>query len=100
MSERSAQQQDVTPRQAAAAALDVMGTMVGKDVLGVTSLEPTEDGWLVAVEVLEQARLPRTSDILGLYEVEIDLDGELISYRRVRRYLRATTGDDQRRAAR
>ena len=99
MAEREAETRDIDAREAAAAALDILRSMVGKDALGVTSVEPTEDGWLVGIEVLEHARLPRTSDILGLYEVEIDLDGGVISYRRARRYLRAATGDDQRRAA-
>lgn len=99
MAQRNAQKQETDAREAAAAALDIIGSMVGKEALGVTSLEPTEEGWLVGVEVLEHARLPRTSDILGLYEVEIDLDGGVISYHRARRYLRAATGDEQRRTA-
>src|SRR5581483_7573034 len=99
MAQRNAQEPETDAREAAAAALDIIGSMVGKEALGVTSLEPTEEGWLVGVEVLEHARLPRTSDILGLYEVELDLDGGVISYRRARRYLRATTGDEQRGAA-
>lgn len=99
MAKQGAQAHEIGAREAAAAALDVIGSMVGKDAIGVTSLEPSEDGWLVGVEVLEHPRLPRTSDILGLYEVELDLDGEVISYRRARRYLRAATGDEERRAA-
>ncbi|MBS2964936.1 gas vesicle protein [Actinocrinis puniceicyclus] len=95
MAEREVQTRDIGLREAAAAALDVIRSMVGKEPVGVTSLEPTDDGWLVAVEVLEQERVPRTSDILALYEVEIDLDGEIISYRRTRRYLRADTGESQ-----
>lgn len=99
MAEHSAPTEDIGAKEAAVAALEIIASMVGKDPLGVTSVEPIEDGWLVGIEVLEQARLPRTSDVLGLYEVEIDLDGGVISYRRERRYLRAATGDDQRRAA-
>lgn len=99
MAEQRARAHEIGAREAGAAALDVIGSLVGKEALGVTSLEPTEDGWLVGVEVLEHARLPRTSDILGLYEIELGLDGEVISYHRERRYVRATTGDDQRRAA-
>lgn len=77
---------------AAAAAAEAVRSLIGKETLGIASLEPTEDGWLVGVEVLEHARVPSTSDILGLYEVEIDLDGELLSYRRARRYTRVETG--------
>lgn len=99
MAERSAQTEDIGAKEAAVAALKIIASMVGKETIGVTSVEPIDDGWLIGIEVLEQARLPRTSDVLGLYEVEIDLDGAVISYRRERRYLRAATGDDDRRAA-
>jgi hypothetical protein len=40
------------------------------------------------VEVVEESRIPSTSDMLVLYEVELDLRGELLAYRRTRRYLR------------
>ena len=95
MTDRDARTKEIAGNEAAAAALGVIKSLVGKQALGVTSLEPTEDGWLVGVEVLEQRRVPSTSDILGVYEVEVDLNGELISYRRARRYLRAETGDAQ-----
>ncbi|RAY13827.1 gas vesicle protein [Actinomadura craniellae] len=55
---------------------------------GVTSVEPTEDGWLVEVEMLEDGRIPSASDILASYEIELDLDGSLVAYRRTQRYSR------------
>ena len=100
MAEQSVQTREIRAREAGVVALDIIGSMVGKQAQDVTSVEPIEDGWLVGVEVLEQVRVPRTSDVLGLYEVELAPDGEVISYHRERRYLRAATGDDdQRRAA-
>jgi hypothetical protein len=51
-------------------------------------VEPGEDGWIVSVEVVEDPRIPSSSDILATYETEFDLSGELLSYRRVRRYAR------------
>ena len=94
MADQSTRKKDkeLGANEAAAAAIDVARSLIGKEALGIASLEPTEDGWLVGVEVLEHARVPSTSDILGLYEVEIALDGELISYRRARRYTRVETG--------
>ena len=57
---------------------------------GVTSLERYDDGaWKVTVELLELSRVPETDDILGSYEVEVNTDGELLGYRRVRRYARS-----------
>jgi hypothetical protein len=56
----------------------------------VTSLERSDDGtWKVTVELLELSRIPETDDLLGSYEAALDEAGELISYRRVRRYARS-----------
>jgi Gas vesicle synthesis protein GvpO len=62
--------------------------LTGKEPEGVTGVEPTEDGWLVTVEVVETRRIPAATDLLATYETEIGPDGELVSYRRVRRYAR------------
>ncbi|MEU6184376.1 gas vesicle protein GvpO [Nocardia sp. NPDC047038] len=80
-----------TPAQAAAMAVENLVELTSKEVQGVTSMEPTEDGWQVEIEVLEDRRIPSSADILALYEVEIDLDGNLLAYRRTRRYGRGST---------
>jgi hypothetical protein len=45
-----------------------------------------EDGWAVRIEVVEDRRIPSSSDILAACEAALDMDGEVLSYRRVRRY--------------
>jgi gas vesicle protein GvpO len=72
-------------------AVDRLRELTGKPVLGATSVEPIEDGWLVEVEVIEERRIPSSADMLGLYEVELDFDGTLLAYRRTRRYGRGQT---------
>lgn len=62
--------------------------LTGKKPLGATSVMPTDDGWTVEVEVVEDRRIPSSTDMLALYEVVLDLDGQLLSYRRTRRYVR------------
>ena len=64
--------------------------LTGKAAEGVTGLERTEDGWTVQVEVVEVRRIPDTTDVLALYEVETDDQGALQGYRRVRRYTRGS----------
>jgi hypothetical protein len=54
----------------------------------VTCIERVDGHWRVGVEVLETKRIPDSADILAIYEVELELDGELASYRRVKRYER------------
>jgi Gas vesicle synthesis protein GvpO len=74
--------------RAAQAGLRQIVELTGKQPEGVTGVEPADDGWLVGVEVLEDRRIPSSADILAVYEAEIDADGDLASYRRVRRYAR------------
>jgi hypothetical protein len=68
--------------------------LTGRDVEGVTGLDRTDDGWTVQVEVVEVRRIPDTTDVLALYDVEVDRDGELVGYRRVRRYTRGAPGEE------
>ncbi|MER7211243.1 gas vesicle protein GvpO [Streptosporangium sp. NPDC000239] len=68
--------------------------LTAKVVEGVTFVQPKEDGWLVGVEVVEDRRVPSSGDVLALYEVELDREGDLLSYRRTRRYRRGR-GDSE-----
>jgi Gas vesicle synthesis protein GvpO len=80
--------QAMTAREAAKAALREIAALTAKQPEGVTEVERTEDGWTVGIELVEDQRIPSSSDILAIYETTIDADGELLSYRRVRRYAR------------
>jgi hypothetical protein len=79
---------DLTAAEAAQAGLRQIGELTGKQPEGVTGVEPTDDGWVAGVEVVEDRRIPSSADILAIYEIEFDLSGELLSYRRIRRYAR------------
>lgn len=59
-----------------------------REAEGVVGVERSDDGWRVTVEIAETRRIPDSADILATYETELDSDGELVSYRRVGRYLR------------
>ena len=89
-SRTSSRSRDVglTAAEAAQRGLRQMAELTGKEAEGVTGVEPAEDGWIVGVEVVEDRRIPSSSDILATYETEFDMAGELLSYRRVRRYAR------------
>ncbi|SCF35866.1 gas vesicle protein [Micromonospora mirobrigensis] len=78
----------ISAAEAAREGLRQVVALTGRDPLGITSIQPTDDGWLVGVEVVEDHRIPASTDLLGLYEVELDLDGGLLGYRRTRRYQR------------
>ncbi|HET8663625.1 MAG TPA: gas vesicle protein [Nocardioides sp.] len=80
--------------QMAGAARDAVQGLTGKSPETVTALERSDDGWRVAVEVLELERIPSTTDVMATYEVNLDEEGELQGYRRVHRYLRGSPGDE------
>ncbi|MFD5073315.1 gas vesicle protein [Streptomyces sp. NPDC058371] len=65
-----------------------LAELTGAEAESVSSFERTEDGWALEVEVLEMAKIPDTMSLLATYQVELDQDGELTGYRRVRRYER------------
>ncbi|MFD7433833.1 gas vesicle protein [Streptomyces sp. NPDC059861] len=71
-----------------------LAELTGMAAETVSSFEQTEDGWSLEVEVLELARLPDTMSLMASYQVDLDPDGQLTGYRRLRRYERgrADTG--------
>lgn len=68
--------------------------LTGKEPEGVVAVSKDGDSWLVEVEVLELRRIPNTTDVLASYEVTVDTDGELVGYRRLRRYVRGSSGEE------
>ncbi|MEV0273755.1 MAG: gas vesicle protein [Hamadaea sp.] len=90
---RNGADQDLTTAEAAQAGLRHVADLTGNETVGIVSVEPSDQGWLIGVETVEERRVPSSTDVLALYTAEIDLDGELLSYRRVRRYSRGH-GDD------
>jgi hypothetical protein len=82
---------DERPLSAAEAGQEALRHIIeltGKDAESVTGVKRSRSGWQVTVEVVEDRRIPSSTDILSTYESEIDGDGELLSYRRTRRYAR------------
>ncbi|WP_413104485.1 gas vesicle protein [Streptomyces sp. Inha503] len=75
-------------RDAARSAARHVRGLTGRTPEGVTSLERTEDGWTIGIEVVETHRIPDSTDLLAEYQVELDDRGELLSYRRTERYYR------------
>ncbi|MBL1100249.1 gas vesicle protein GvpO [Streptomyces coffeae] len=85
---RERSSQGIGARDAALSAARQVQELTGRDPEGVTSLERREDGWVVGIEVVETHRVPDSTDILAEYRVEVDNDGELLTYRRDHRYYR------------
>jgi hypothetical protein len=83
------------PAELVRAARSVLTELTGRPAESVLGLHRDDDGWKVTVEVVELPRIPRATDVIGCYVVTLDDDGELVSYERQRRYMRAQAGGDQ-----
>ena len=79
---------ELTAMDAAEQARDLAEELVG-DVDGVSGVDRDDDGWSVTVEVVEVERIPPTTDVIASYELRLDSEGELVSYRRKARYHRS-----------
>jgi hypothetical protein len=80
----------------ARAALTAVNELTGYPPEAMTALEWDDDSdtWRVTVEVLELARVPNTTDVIGAYEVRLDPQGSLHGYKRLRRFTRGEARED------
>ena len=67
------------------------GELIGRPLDGIVEIERTDDGWRVAVEIIERSSVPDTQDIIGRYALELDGNAEITGYRRLDRYRRGNT---------
>nr|WSW65155.1 gas vesicle protein [Streptomyces sp. NBC_00995] len=81
------------PEHAARAACESLEGLIGHPTEGVSAVRREDHGWCVVVDVLEVPRIPDTTSLLASYEVRLDQAGELLEYRRVRRYRRGAADE-------
>lgn len=68
--------------------------LLGSRVESIVGVERDDDGWRVSAQVVELARIPNSTDVLGVYTVNLDAGGELTGYQRERRYSRGQVTED------
>jgi len=61
---------------------------------GVIGLSKTEEGWVVLLEALERRAIPDTMDVLGVYEVRLDSEGNLLGFDRKKLRKRGETKEE------
>jgi hypothetical protein len=88
MADQDGTRTQITAVKAGRAGVRQIAELTGKETESVTGVQPTENGWLVTVEVVEDRRIPSSTDVLATYEIDMDPGGDMISYRRDRRYSR------------
>ena len=78
----------VSAAVAARRAVEIVVEFTGREAETVVAIDRRDGDWYVDVEVVETHRIPDTTDVLAIYEVRLDPGGQLLSYRRTRRYAR------------
>ncbi|MEU9169617.1 gas vesicle protein [Streptomyces sp. NPDC048420] len=86
--ENMADDRRLNPMEVLRNARTQLAELTGMAAENVSSFEQTEDGWSLEIEVLELSRVPDTMSLMASYQVDLDPDGQLTGYRRVRRYER------------
>ena len=71
-------------------ALEQFAGLTRLEPVGATGVRREEHGWSVLVDVVEVERVPSTTSVLATYRVEIDGNGELTGYERLRRFSRGS----------
>lgn len=85
----------MTSLEIARRARQALSELTGSEVVSISSLRQDADGWCVNVEIVELKRIPDSSDVLATYETFLDQDGNVISYRRIRRYNRGQIFEEE-----
>ena len=71
-------------------ALEQFAGLTQLEPVGATGVRREEHGWSVLVDVVEVERVPTTTSVMATYRVDIDADGQLTGYERLRRFTRGS----------
>jgi Gas vesicle synthesis protein GvpO len=78
----------LSARDLTIAARETIRDLTGYPPEAVSGLQWDGESWLVTVDVLELERIPSTTDLLATYVVQLDDRGELLGYKRTKRFVR------------
>lgn len=59
----------------------------------VTGFSKTDEGWMVSAEAVERKAIPETMDVLGLYEIRLDSEGNILGFDRRKLRKRGETAE-------
>jgi hypothetical protein len=72
-------------------ALGQFGELTGQEPERVSGMRAAENGWSLLADVVELERIPSTTTVMATYRVDVDEDGNLRGYERLRRFVRGAT---------
>ncbi|MFH1954471.1 MAG: gas vesicle protein GvpO [Pseudomonadota bacterium] len=68
-----------------------LSLLTALEIGSTVSAARDSDGWKVTIEVIEKHSLPDGMDILATYETNLDPDGNMLEFKRVRMRKRIDT---------
>jgi len=75
-----------------------LAQVTGLKPVTVTEAFKDEQGWHIAVDMLEMSRIPTATDVLGDYEVLLGDDGNMLRFERKRTRLRGEPMEKEEKA--
>jgi hypothetical protein len=75
--------------QIISAAREQISALTGLAVDTVSHFSRNGAGWVVEIEMIEMRRIPNSNDVLATYQINLDANGDLVSYLRTHRYYRS-----------
>ena len=58
--------------------------LIGLEISSTVRAVREDEGWLVAVEVIEKHSIPDGMDVLATYESKLDSDGNMLEFKRIK----------------
>jgi hypothetical protein len=84
----------MSARDLTTVAKETVGELTGFPPESVSGFQRDGDRWLVMVDVCELERIPSTTDVMATYEVQLDEHGDVVGYKRTRRFVRSQAEED------
>jgi len=69
--------------------------LIGLDISSTIQARKEGDEWLVSLEVVEKHSIPEGMDILAAYETQLDEEGNMLEFKRVRMRKRIDTEESE-----
>jgi hypothetical protein len=71
-------------------ALEQFAALTRMEPVATTGVRREDHGWSVLIDVVELERVPSTTSVMATYRVDLDGDGEVVGYERLRRFNRGS----------
>ncbi|WP_129662229.1 gas vesicle protein GvpO [Rothia uropygialis] len=84
---------EISAGKAVKSALEQFVDLTRRQPESVVGVKKSGEGWVVRLEVVESRRIPDTADLLAIYEVDLDAEGDIVAYDRKDRYVRGHPSD-------